>query len=62
MQSMTQRQAVLLMAVAGILRDSLDPNEPAVKMLTDAIDSVAFELAALGILAPGVSSDHGGAP
>jgi Phage integrase family len=29
LQSMTQRQAVLLMAVAGILRDSLYPNEPA---------------------------------
>jgi hypothetical protein len=62
MQSMTQRQAVLLMAVAGILRDSLYPNEPAVKTLTDAIDDVAFELAALGILAPGLASDRGGAP
>jgi hypothetical protein len=60
MQSMTQRQAVLLMAVAGILRDSLYPNEPAVKTLTDAIDDVAFELAAL--LAPGLASDRGGAP
>jgi hypothetical protein len=52
MQSTTDRQAELLMAVAGILRNRLNPNEPAVKTLTDAIDNVAIELAALGIVPP----------
>jgi hypothetical protein len=56
MQSMTQCQAVLLMAVAGILRDRLDSNEPDAKTLTDAIADVAFELTALGIVTPGLAA------
>jgi hypothetical protein len=50
MPTMTRTQAVLLMAVAGILRDHLEPNEAGRNTLTSAVDDVAYELAALGIM------------
>ena len=56
MQSMTKRQAALLVVVANILKKGIDPKSQDARTLAEAIDYVAFELSALGIEAPGIAA------
>ena len=52
---MTQKQAALLVLVASILKERLDPNQATVRILEEAIDDVAFELETSDVNSPSVA-------